>query len=527
MNRPRREQLERTRLDLQARLDAGKAPADRNRLGQFATPPALADELVALALSELGPSPAVRFLDPAFGTGAFFSALVKHVPASRLKTATGFEIDPHYGLPARALWKGTALDLQLDDFTRHVANPRAAGGFNLIVCNPPYVRHHHLSREVKERLRVLTPELTGLRLSGLSGLYSYFLLLSRSVMSPGGVGAWLVPSEFMDVNYGVHVKRFLTDQVTLLRVHRFESADVQFDDALVSSAVLVFKNEKPGAGHRVSFSVGGTLSRPDRTASCPVTALDPGGKWTALPTVPGHDVPTADLTLGDFFTIKRGLATGCNEFFVLTAERVRNLGLPRDYLRPILPGPRELASDEIRADRSGDPVLDGPRYLLDTDRGEADIRRDCPALWRHLESGMGQGIHRRFLCSRRSPWYSQERRPAAPFLCTYMGRATRRTAAPFRFILNHSQATAANVYLMMYPKPILARHLARSPRHAQELWEGLKSLTVASLKSEGRLYGGGLHKIEPNELCRVSADGLVNVLPHESIPKPQISLFNQ
>jgi hypothetical protein len=37
-----------------------------------------------------------------------------------------------------------------------------------------------------------------------------------------------------------HTRRYLTDQVTLMRVHRFDPADVQFSDALVSLAVLMF-----------------------------------------------------------------------------------------------------------------------------------------------------------------------------------------------------------------------------------------------------------------------------------------------
>jgi adenine-specific DNA-methyltransferase len=55
-------------------------------------------------------------------------------------------------------------------------------------------------------------------------------------MADDGYAAWLIPSEFMDVNYGAALKRYLTDHVTLIRVHRFDPADVQFGDALVSSS---------------------------------------------------------------------------------------------------------------------------------------------------------------------------------------------------------------------------------------------------------------------------------------------------
>lgn len=518
--------LERARLELQARLDAGKSAAERNRLGQFATPPDLANEVVTLALSALGDDVAVRFLDPAFGTGSFFSALLPLVHRGRLTAAAGFEIDPHYGEPARSLWGGVPLDLRLGDFTRQVPTTDPTRRANLLICNPPYVRHHHLSREQKERLQRLTWERTGLKLSGLSGLYCYFLLLSAAHLSPGGVGAWLIPSEFMDVNYGAQVKRFLLEQVTLLRLHRFESAELQFDDALVSSAVLLLKNERPPADHRVQLSTG-ALSHPAHSAFVAAADLERATKWTAFPQSGDFASDKGrGPTLSDFFHIKRGLATGCNDFFVLSADRVRDLGIPDKYLRPILPSPRHLSCDEVEADREGNPLLSDVRYLLDTKAPEKDIRRDSPELWRYLESGKAQGVHERFLCSRRSPWYSQENRPPAPFLCTYMGRATQRTDAPFRFILNRSQATAANVYLLMYPKPPLARHLSRHPEAVTAVWEELKAVTSATMKSEGRTYGGGLHKMEPNELGQVSADRLCKLLPNLGQFNPQPTLFD-
>jgi len=103
-----------------------------------------------------------------------------------------------------------------------------------------------MHREEKERLQRLAFKMTGVRVSGLAGLYVYFLLLATSWMEDDGYAAWLIPSEFMDVNYGTALKDFLTDRVTLIRSHRFDPDEVQFGDALVSSVVLgsVWRIEK-------------------------------------------------------------------------------------------------------------------------------------------------------------------------------------------------------------------------------------------------------------------------------------------
>lgn len=64
---------EHRRLQTLEQLDAAKSQADRNRLGQFATPPKLAAQIVAAALALLPPRSRIRFLEPGFGTGPFSS----------------------------------------------------------------------------------------------------------------------------------------------------------------------------------------------------------------------------------------------------------------------------------------------------------------------------------------------------------------------------------------------------------------------------------------------------------------------
>lgn len=495
--------IESARLEIQSRLDSEKTPAERNRLGQFATPTALATEVLEFAKSLIPPTQAVRFLDPAIGTGSFYSALLRVFSNRRLASATGYEIDAHHAKQAAELWGDALLDLRVGDFTK-AAPPAGETRANLLICNPPYVRHHHVTGEEKLRLQKLVGQAAGVSLSGLAGLYCYFMCLSPAWLAPGGLAGWLVPSEFMDVNYGRQVKEFLLNRVTLLRIHRFAPDDVQFADALVSSAVVWFKNAPPPKGHAVEFCYGGTLTEPGMTVAVSSEELRRAAKWTRFPRLPPlGGLHRESAKLSDLFKIKRGLATGANEFFILTPEQAREYDLPAEFLLPILPSPRHLMGDEIEADADGLPEVGRKLFLLSCNLPEPLVRERHPALWRYLELGVERGISERYLSKSRSPWYSQESRPPAPILCTYMGRQGAGGGRPFRFILNRSKATAANVYLMLYPKPPFEDMPKKYPEVLRAIWQHLNQTSIETLTGEGRVYGGGLYKLEPRELGNV------------------------
>jgi len=107
-----------------------------------------------------------------------------------------------------------------------------------------------------------------------------------------------------------------------------------------------------------------------------------------------------------------------------------------------------------------------------------------------------------------------------------MGRSEVRGGRPFRFILNHSRATAANVYLLLYPKPVLARALASNPELTRQVWVALNAIEPTILIGEGRIYGGGLHKLEPKELGNLPADQISALIPGTVRHSPrQLELF--
>jgi len=519
--------IEHRRVEIQKKLDSQKTPDERNRLGQFATPTELAKDILSYAKNLLSKQTKIQFFDPAVGTGSFFSALISTFPLSEIERAEGIEVDPHYAGPSKEIWRDSILNIRVSDFT-HEIPPDMNDRFNLIICNPPYVRHHHISTEDKQRLMKLSKERIGINTNGLAGLYCHFLILSHVWMKKNGIAGWLIPSEFMDVNYGIALKEYLLDKVKLLRIHRFDPDNVQFEDALVSSSVVWFQNIKPSKSYQVEFSFGGTLIEPAISRNIPTEILGREPKWTRFPVLGAREL-SSGAKLSDIFTIKRGLATGNNNFFILSREQIKEHQLPFQFFRSILPSPRHLKMSEIKADNEDNPRLEKPLYLLDCKLPEDKIKEEHPKLWTYLQIGIKNKVNTRYLCSNRAPWYSQEKREPAPILSTYMGRNNQKKGGrPFRFILNHSKATATNVYLLLYPKPLFKNAFQNNPGLIRIVWNALNNISTDDLIEEGRVYGGGLFKIEPKELSKVSASGIIELIPNmRPNSGRQARLFNE
>ncbi len=501
------------RIKLQKKLDATKTKIEKNKLGQFATPTELAKDILQYCIKLL-PKQKIRFLDPAFGTGAFYSALLNLFPISEIDEAIGYEIEPHCGQEASQLWSQTRLKLNIADFTTSIPPEFDTAKANLIICNPPYIRHHHLTKDEKLRLQTLTENITGIKLSKLAGIYCHFLLLSHGWMANNCLAAWLIPSGFMDVNYGQQIRDYLLTQVTLLRVHSFEPKDVQFKNALVSSSVVWFRNKIPSDNHQVEFTYSGSLTKPKKSKLISVEALKNVNKWTNTSKLDSSiKIDIQGVKLSELFTIKRGLATGANDFFILTPEQISEYQLPLQFLTPILPSPRYFSVDEIEADALGNPILERQLFLLSCDLSKNEIQFQYPSLWQYLQMGIKKGISNRYLCKHRRLWYQQEYRKSSALVCTYMGRQDGLKRTPFRFILNHSQATATNVYLILYPKFELEDIFNKKPNILRKVWQILNQISLDILISEGRVYGGGLHKLEPRELGNIPADKIIEIIP--------------
>lgn len=514
--------VEERRLARQNELDAERTAKERNEWGQFATPPGLARDVVAYALRLHGNRP-ISFLEPSCGSGSFFSALLDtRASDQEVANAIGVELDPRFASLAQDLWHDHGLQVISGDYTTPGIVPQ--GGASLLIANPPYVRHHHLSGEQKSGLVARVHRELGITPSGLSGLYAHFMFLSHRALAPGAVSAWLIPSEFLDVNYGVALKQYLTEHVTLNRIHRFDPNDVQFDDALVTSSVVVFTNDKPTDEAVVEFTHGGSMREPRETQMVPRSGLQPKMKWSARFSGGGERGSAETPRFDEFFRIRRGIATGNNAFFVLPRDKAESLGIKRANLKPILPGPRYLKQEVVEGDEAGYPILDKQLALIDTLKTMDEIEETDPALADYLRS-VDEKTASGYLVRNRSPWYKQEQREPAPFVITYMGRGAAMEERPFRFILNRSEAITTNMYLMLYPVGQLKAALEGATVDLEQVHAAVNALTGQQLREGGRVYGGGLHKMEPKELAALDASTIASLLPEYVHPGIAPTLF--
>lgn len=205
----------------------------RQRYAQFFTPPKIARLMAEWALA----GGAQTVLDPAVGMGALVRAALAR--KSDLQVAV-IEKDP---VILRA-FLGTKPDLSrveviLDDFL----TMEFCSTFDAVLMNPPYLRHHDLSYDFD--IFAEFSRKYGVQLSKLSNSYLLFTLKAAAMLNHDGRTAIIIPTEWMNANFGSAMKLFLIERGLLKEMIYFSNCSEIFDDALTTACVLLLEKSTP------------------------------------------------------------------------------------------------------------------------------------------------------------------------------------------------------------------------------------------------------------------------------------------
>lgn len=410
-------------------IEEGVQPARRLELGQWFTPPEVADLALALAGCR------GRLLDPACGDGVFLArARAAGVAPARL---FGVELDPAAAAAARAAVPGAHIELcDLFDL-----EPDAAG-FDAVVGNPPYVRQERIGARQKERVRRRLaadwPDLAATeieRLVGRGDLAVAVLARALRLCRPGGRIAMVVSSALLDAGYARPLWRLLERVGRLVAVIE-APGERWFADAAVNAAILVLERGRepsPALFARLEVSTAeaaarvGCLDDLAQVAELRHVAPDQPERWAAALRAPAvwfelearagrRLVPLAAVA-----DIWRGVTSGANEVFYLPRARAAALGLEPALLAPLLRSPRQAGGDTIAIDPD---ALDTVALLAPP---EPEALARFPQARRYIEAH-ADAAARPTLRARRS-WWSLPARSARLFLTkAYAARFVQRLA---------------------------------------------------------------------------------------------------
>jgi len=399
----------------------------RHELGQWFTPPAVADLVIRLT----APSEGGTVFDPTCGDGVF----LERARALGHRRVRGLDIDPGAVSAARARFGRASVD------HGSIFDPTWDGSSaSAIVGNPPYVRQERIDKDLFSAASAClqrnwpdVPEL--LALGRRADLAAMCVARMLAMVRPGGTVGLVVSSALFDTDSARTLWRGIAKVASIEAI--VESPDERwFGDAAVNASIVILRR---GAARstfpiaRLRQSVADVASRATSiealadVAEVRMAESDKPEAWPSILRAPKawfdlRSSPGAWAALGDLASIRRGATTGANGVFYLERNEAVALGIEAACLQPLVRSPRESGADAILIDPDATPtmVLSVPA----TSRPESSF----PNAWRYLDSH--RAVADRPTLRAREPWWSLNLCRAHLFLTkAYAARFVQRFSA--------------------------------------------------------------------------------------------------
>jgi adenine-specific DNA-methyltransferase len=457
----------------------------RKKFAQFFTPEPIA-ELMSKWL--LGNKNLQTVLEPAFGLGVFSRTLLAKKNDVQIK---GFEIDNLIFEKAKKEFSGTEkLNLLLEDYMYNDWHSKYDG----IICNPPYFKFHDYDN--KGVLREIEAKL-GCKLNGFTNLYTLFLLKSIHQLKPNGRCAYIIPSEFLNSDYGKLIKKHLLKTGVLRHIIVVDFEESVFEDALTTASIILCDNDNKT--DKVQFTNIQSIKDLDiiesLIANYPMTSikskgysfseLNPEVKWRTY-YQPQNEHKFKNLVpFSNYAKVVRGIATGANDYFTFNLSKAKKYSIDEQFLLPCVCHSTDVrGSFFTKSDFEELKNRDKNIFLINA------INARCENVAKYLTKGEQEEINKKFLTASRSPWYSLEKRPPAPIWVSVFNRTG------VRFVRNEANISNLTTFHCIYPQTDIFSDVSIDLLFAYLLTDTAKQI----FEDNSREYGNGLQKFEPNDL---------------------------
>lgn len=406
-------------------------------LGQVFTSDNVADYMVSLF--SLGMD--CRVLDPCSGGGAFLKALKK----KGFSEVTGCEIDAN--LFSECQKKYSHYSLYDSDFLTH--NPEQK--YDGIIMNPPYIRQEKIDdlAEYGITKQTLMEDEIYEVLPKTANLYMYFVVKSIELLRNKGELVAIFPGSWLQARSGESFKEYLESTCGIAKqVNIF--GEVFEKDALVE--VVILKLVKGNTGMKTdicSYMV----------SNYQLQELD---KYNADVEI---DFMNGLETIG---SVRRGLTTGCNEFFINPTDDIED-----EFFTEIISTPKAVNGYSTRGARTDRLLLldrqnltHKARIYISKCETVLNDTKSPKTLWIKLKNGL--------------VWYRIKTFDCIGIWFSYFVRND------MKFIINERNVIARDNFYVINPR--VDKYLAFAALN--------NYYTYYQLETAGKKYGAGLLKLQ-------------------------------
>lgn len=493
-------------------------PAERHvrkGLGAFYSPRYLVEPMVSWAVT----TPKTSVLDPSCGDGVFVELAAQRLrelgasPESAAGLIHAIDLNPQAARTTAEILSGilgVSVEVRAESFFS-LEPPGALFSrqtpVDTVIGNPPYIRYQEFTGSSRGEALARATD-AGVNLTRLASSWAHFVAHAVTFIKPKGRLALILPAELVHAAYAAPLRRFLRESFADVTVISFRRA--VFPGAQESVVILLAhgkgeSHQRLGLVEMESSQDLQNLAEFLRSAEVFENGSEPT-KW-----VPGHTGNRSALCLmrlqkdGLFYPLSQvgkasiGFVSGANEFFVLTPKEAAALGLPKRSLRPALVRARQIPSLVITRKDIAAMQEENQRCLLWLP-GPSLTKAEAA----YAQKGEAQGIHERYKCRVRTPWYVVPGVIVPEAFLTYMS-----DTLP-RLCLNGARAATANTLLT-----VRLPHIPMGLRKAFVV-AFYNSATMLSCERVGRSYGGGVLKLEPREADQVLVPSVALVRKHRS-----------
>lgn len=446
----------------------------RKKFAQFFTPEQISDFMASWVVG--GKKGRLDILEPAFGLGVFSRSLYKLNPQIRV---VGYDID-------KTIYEFACQNFENPEYNVCVNNENYITAswedkYDGIICNPPYLKFHDYDNTtlipiVNNKLRT--------RLNGFTNIYTLFLLKSIYQMKEESRMAYIIPSEFLNSDYGVEVKRALIQSGVLKHVIIVNFTQCAFDDALTTACILLCEND--ANSDDIHFSnisnvkeLHSSLTEYKTYAS---HQLNPEIKWKQYYEDNKSSQYNKLVPFSTFAKVSRGIATGANDYFTFKASKIDSYNIPESTFRRCICHAADV-KNQIFTEGDFESLVNGDKtvFLFNGRTNENE-----PHVKKYIRFGEDIGVDKKYLTASRNPWYLLENRPPSPIWVSVFNRNG------LRFVRNKAKVYNLTTFHCVYNKGVIDTDI-------------LFAYLVTNVAKEifldnSRQYGNGLVKFEPNDL---------------------------